>query len=219
MSGPGGGPSGRVGVFGGSFDPPHIGHLIVAEALLEALFLQQVLFVPARHSPLKPVAPSAPPDVRLRMVRAAVRPNARFAIDAIEVERTGVSYTVDTLRVLSRRHPGTRFVLGLGADQWASFGRWRGSGEIAALAEIAVVTRGGGRPGADGAGSADVPHLPFTAVRIPRVDVSSTLIRRRIREGRSVRYLVPDGVRRIIEAEGLYLMDGPSGEGAVSTEP
>ena len=206
-------------MFGGSFDPPHIGHLIVAEAFVEALFLHRVVFVPARHSPLRAVAPSAPPDVRLRMVRAAVRANARFAVDAIEIERGGVSYTVDTLRALSRRQPGTRLVLGLGADQWASFGRWRGSGEIAALAEIAVVTRGGDRPGVDGARSADIPHLPFTEVRIPRVDVSSTLVRRRIREGRSVRYLVPDGVRRIIEAEGLYLMDGPSGEGAVRTEP
>ena len=218
MSGPGGGPVGGVGILGGSFDPPHIAHLIVAEALTEALSLQRVLFVPVRHSPLKAAAPAAPPDIRLRMVRAAVRPNACFAVDAIEIERGGVSYTVDTLRVLARRQPGMRLVLGLGADQWASFGRWRGSREIAALAEIAVVTRGGGRPGADGARSADVPDLSFTEVRIPRMDVSSTLIRRRIREGRSVRYLVPDGVRRIIEAEGLYLMDGPSGEGAARTE-
>ena len=208
-----------MGVFGGSFDPPHIGHLIVAEALVEALSLECVLFVPTRHSPLKAVAPSAPPNVRLRMVRAAVLANTRFAVDSVEIKRSGVSYTVETLRVLSRGQPGTRLVLGLGADQWASFGRWRGSAEIAGLAEIAVVTRGGGRPEADGAGAADVPHLPFTEVRIPRVDVSSTLVRRRIREGRSVRYLVPDGVRRIIEAEGLYLMDGPSGEGATRTEP
>ncbi len=208
-----------MGVFGGSFDPPHIGHLIVADALVEAFSLERVVFVPARHPPLKAVAPSAPPDVRLRMVRAAVRADARFAADAVEIERIGVSYTVETLRVLSRRQPGTPLVLGLGADQWASFGRWRGSGAIAGLAKIAVVTRGKGRPGADGAGSADVPHLPFTEVRIPRVDISSTLVRRRIRDGRSVRYLVPDGVRRIIEAEGLYLMDGPSGEGAARTEP
>ena len=208
-----------MGVFGGSFDPPHIGHLIVAEALVEAFSLERVVFVPARHSPLKAVAPSAPPDVRLRMVRAAVRANARFVVDAVEFERSGVSYTIETLRALSRRQPGTRFVLGLGADQWSSFGRWRGSGAIAGLAKIAVVTRGGGRSGVDGAGSADVSHLPFTEVRIPRVDISSTLIRRRIREGRSVRYLVPDGVRRIIEAEGLYLMDGPSGEGAARMEP
>lgn len=208
-----------MGVFGGSFDPPHMGHLMVAEALVEAFSLERVVFVPARHSPLKAVAPSAPPDVRLRMVRAAVRANARFAVDAVEIERSGVSYTIETLRALSRRQPGTRLVLGLGADQWSSFGRWRGSGAIAGLAKIAVVTRGGGRSGADGAGSADVSHLPFTEVRIPRVDISSTLIRRRIREGRSVRYLVPDGVRRIIEAEGLYLMDGPSGEGAARMEP
>lgn len=208
-----------MGVFGGSFDPPHIGHLIVADALVEAFSLERVVFVPARHPPLKAVAPSAPPDVRLRMVRAAVRADARFAADAVEIERIGVSYTVETLRVLSMRQPGTPLVLGVGADQWASFGRWRGSGAIASLAKIAVVTRGKGRPGADGAGSADAPHLPFTEVRIPRVDISSTLVRRRIRDGRSVRYLVPDGVRRIIEAEGLYLMDGPSGEGAARTEP
>lgn len=208
-----------MGVFGGSFDPPHIGHLIVAEALVEAFSLEHVVFVPARHSPLKTVAPSAPPDVRLRMVRAAIRANRRFAVDAVEIERSGFSYTVETLQVLSRRQPGTPLVLGLGADQWASFGHWRGSGAIAGLAKIAVVTRGGDRPGAVSAGSADVPHLPFTEVRIPRVDISSTLVRRRVRDGRSVRYLVPDSVRRIIEAEGLYLMDAPSGESVARTEP
>lgn len=221
MNGPegeGGRSTRRLGVFGGSFDPPHIGHLIAAEALLAELSLDRVLFIPARRSPLKARAPAASPDARLRMLQAATGPNARFEVDGIEIERGGVSYTVETLRFLSGRCPGGRLVLALGADQWASFARWRGSAEIAALAELAVVTRGSGLPERDGAGCDGAPPPPFTEVPIPRVELSSTLVRRRIREGRSVRYLVPDGVRRIIEAEGLYLMDGPSAEGAMRTE-
>ncbi len=186
---------------------------------MEELSLERVVFIPARRSPVKARPPTASPAARLRMLRAATRLNARFEVDGIEIERGGVSYTVETLRALSGRRPGGRLVLALGADQWTSFARWRGSGEIAALAELAVVTRGSGSPERDGAGCGDAPPPPFTEVPIPRVELSSTLVRRRIREGCSVRYLVPDGVRRIIEAEGLYLMDGPSAEGAMRTEP
>ena len=209
---------GGLGVFGGSFDPPHIGHLIAAEEVLEALSLERVVFIPVRRSPLK-AGVAACPAARLRMLRSATETNERFEVDGIEIERGGVSHTVDTLRALSARRPGRRLVLVLGADQWAGFDRWRSPGEIAAIAAIAVVTRAAAAPVRPGAGFEPPPSPRITEVPIPSVALSSTLVRRRIRAGRSIRYLVPDGVRRIIEDESLYVMDAPSAEGAPRTEP
>ena len=211
--GGGGRDRGGIGVFGGSFDPPHNGHVIAAEEILEALSLDRIVFIPARRSPLKAKGPAASPAARLRMLRSATETNERFEVDGIEVERAGESYAVETLRALSGRRPGERLVLVLGADQWACFGRWRSPREIAVLAEIAVVTRGASSPGSHGAGFEDGPPPRFTEVPITSVELSSTLVRRRTREGRSIRYLVPDGVRRIIEAEGLYLDGRPPGGG------
>lgn len=188
----------EVGIFGGTFDPPHVGHLVAAQDALEGLGLDEVWFVPAHRSPFKGAAlEGTPGGLRLAMTRAAVQGHPTFKVDARELERPAPSYTIDTVRSLSTGEPDRRWTLLVGADQWSSFDRWREASELARLVRVAVMTREGER--ADRG-----PDLPHREVPVTRIDVSSTLVRERAREGRSIRYLVPDPVRALIEANGLY---------------
>lgn len=186
----------KLGILGGTFDPPHVGHLIVASDVCDALELDRVLFVPAAVPPHKPERVRATPAQRLEMVRAAVAGDPRFHADDLELRREGASYTVDTLRVLHEREPGAELFFILGVDQLREFPTWREPEEVARLATLAAVARAGER----------LPASPFPVVEVPvtRVDVSSTDIRRRAADGRSVRYHVPVAVQEIIEREGFY---------------
>lgn len=187
----------KLGVFGGTFDPPHLGHLVAASDAAQALGLGRVLWVPAAVHPLKLGSVEAPAHARLEMVRAAVEGDPRFAVDPLELERTGPSYTVDTLRQLQARHPGAELYFLTGADNLADLPKWKDPGEVARLARLVVVSRRGeGVP----------PGLPYPALAVPvtRVDVSSTEVRRRVRAGETIRYLVPEAVRAVIERQGLY---------------
>lgn len=185
----------RLGVYGGAFDPPHLGHLVAASGACDALGLDLLLWIPSAVHPLKAVRTAA--DVRLRMVRAAIHDDPRFAWDDLELRRRGPSYTVDTLRELRAREPGAELFFITGADNLAELPRWREPDEIARLARLAVVSR---------AGETVPAHAPYPAVAVPvtRVDVSSTEIRRRVAAGLSIRYLVPEAVRALIEHERLY---------------
>ncbi|WP_420454214.1 nicotinate-nucleotide adenylyltransferase [Rubrivirga sp.] len=191
-----------LALFGGSFNPPHVGHLAVAEACAEAAGLDRVLWMPAATPPHKradPALASAP--TRLRMVEAAIAGNERFQASDLEIVRGDVSYTVDTLRALAAQ--GHRdLALIVGGDSLAGFPRWR---EPEAIVELArpVVYR---RPG-DGVDLGALPRWLASAVVSvggPLLQLSSTDIRRRIADGQTVRYLVPDAVREIADAEGLY---------------
>jgi nicotinate-nucleotide adenylyltransferase len=190
----------KIGVFGGTFDPPHVGHLMVAQDVVEALALDRLLFVPSAVPPHRDDAETAPARLRLEMTRAAVGGETRFRASAIEFEREGPSYTVDTLRELAREQPDAELHFLMGADQFARFDTWKEPAEVARLARLVVMEREGGAPA-----SAPVADVPFDVVRVLRVDLSSTDIRARVREGRSIRHRVPDAVRRIIEDHGLYL--------------
>jgi nicotinate-nucleotide adenylyltransferase len=190
----------RIGVFGGTFDPPHIGHLIVAQDVADALELHQVLWVPAGTQPHKDSADVTPAADRLDLVNAATKGDDRFAVDDQEVQRLGPSYTVDTLRALHRAQPTAQLHLIVGADQFAEFDTWREPEEIGKLAVVAVMDRDGRRT-TRGTREASVTS---ELVTVTRVDISSTAVRARVRSGRSVAYLVPDAVRRIIEDKRLY---------------
>lgn len=195
----------RLGVFGGTFDPLHTGHLMVAQEVIEVLSLDRVLFVPALRSPHKAHEPTASATLRLQMVRSAIEGDARFEVSDIEIQRAGPSYTIETLRAIAVQRPGTELALILGADQWAEFGQWHEPREIASIAKLALITRTGDYPPDLDSGFADGPPPPTTVVPVTRIDLSATLIRSRVSEGLSVRYLVPESVRRIIEANNLYL--------------
>jgi nicotinate-nucleotide adenylyltransferase len=195
----------RLGVFGGTFDPPHTGHLAVAQDVLERLELDRVLFVPAGRPPHKTNGDLADAELRLAMVAAAVESDSRFRVSDMEVRRAGVSYTVDTLEALAETAPGADLFLLLGVDQWASFGGWRLPRRIGELCRLVVMSREGDHPEAVDPGFTDGPPPDVLDVPVTRMDISSTGIRDRIRGGRSVRYLVPDPVLRIIDSAGLYL--------------
>lgn len=188
----------EVGIFGGTFDPPHVGHLVAAQDAMEVLGLDEVRFVPAHRSPFKGDAPEGTPaELRLAMTRAAVMGHSRFRVDASELERPAPSYTIDTVRAFQAVQPDVRWTLLLGADQWSAFDRWREAAELARRARVAVLTR-------EGEAAAGGPDLPHREVPVTRIDISSSLVRARARAGRSIRYLVPDPVRALIEANGLY---------------
>ena len=187
----------RIGVFGGTFDPPHLGHLVVASDACAALELDRVLWIPSAVPPHKVHTVRAPAETRLELVEAAIEGDPRFTADGLELCRAGPSYTVDTLRELARRHPGAELVLLIGADNLREIPGWKEPHEILRLARVAVLSR-------DGAGvPADAP-IPATAVAVTRVDVSATEVRRRSAAGETIRYLVPDAVRALVERRGLY---------------
>ena len=190
----------KIGVLGGTFDPPHIGHLLLASDARESLFLDRLIFMPTGAQPLKvDKPPVATPVDRLEMVRLAVADDAHYSVDDAELRRKGLSYTVDTLEHLTTRFPAAELFLLLGEDSLASFEQWREPARIRELATLAVMRRDGARDG----GVTPVPG-GVLEVSTRRVDVSSTEIRERLRGGKSIKGFVPESVERFIDARGLY---------------
>ena len=189
----------RLGIFGGSFDPPHAGHLLAADDAFAQLGLTRLVFVPAGAQPLKALGAGAAPAHRLAMVHAMVEGDTRFAVSALEVERDGLSFTVDTLRDFEKQFPNAELFFLMGADVLSTFPQWRAPADVVRLAQPVVLTREQG---------ADVPAMlegvPVRCLVTRRVDVSSTEIRDRVRRGAPVRGFVTDAVAAIIAREGLY---------------
>ena len=195
----------RIGVFGGTFDPPHLGHLLAATDAAEQLELDMLWFVPNATQPLKGAGQGSPTD-RLEMVRRLVGPDPRLGVDALEIERDGLSFTVDTMSVFADRFPdATRFLL-IGADVTATFGQWRDPRRIRKLAAIVIMERPGTDLGPSSATLMDPGGYLSGAPRLPtrRIEISSTEVRARVRSGKSIRGFVPDAVAEYIAAAGLY---------------
>lgn len=192
------GPGRRIGIFGGTFDPPHIGHLVAAVEVRDALELDVVLLVVA-NVPWQKVGSreiSAAED-RLAMVRAAVADEVGLEVSDLEIRRGGDTYTADTLADLRADEPDAELFVVVGADAAAGFTTWDRFEEVAAEATLVVVDR----PGA--AGALD-PRFAWVRVDIPELEVSSTELRARVAAGRSVRYLTPDAVATCIAERALY---------------
>jgi nicotinate-nucleotide adenylyltransferase len=188
----------KLGVFGGTFDPPHLGHLVVAQEVHFRLGLDTVLWVPAAIPPHKTGQAITPGPIRLEMVRAAIRGDDRFQASDMELRRDGPSYTVDTLRQLRDERPDDALFLIVGADQLAELSTWREPEAILELATLVGFARDGEAPGApEGA----------RIVAVPRLDISSTAVRARWARGEPVRYLVHRDVEAIMERERLYGAD------------
>lgn len=184
-------PPQKLGLYGGSFDPIHIGHLILARDAMESLGLDRMVFIPAGISPHKLSDPPAPAEIRLAMVRAAIADEPDFACDDCEVRREGPSFAIDTVREFIARNPGCEIHYFIGEDNVDALDTWREIGELRRLAQLRVFPRG--------------DHPDSKAGR--RVDISSTEIRNRIASGLSVRYLVPDAVCDIMTSHRLYRND------------
>jgi nicotinate-nucleotide adenylyltransferase len=188
--------SGVVGLFGGSFDPIHHGHLLVAQAAAEALELGEIRFVPAREQPFKAGDHAASADDRASMVERAIARAPGMHLERTELDRAGPSYTVETLRALRAREPGTSFVLLVGSDAATGLPRWHEAPEVGRLARIVAFGRAGDT------GKALPPGIEL--ISVPAVEISSTAIRERVRRGQSIRYWVPDAVAEFIATRGLY---------------
>ena len=187
----------KVGILGGTFDPPHHGHLIAAQDAIIDLELDKVIFIPAAVPPHKQRNNVTAPAVRLRMIEAATRDDGRFEVSDIELRRTGPSYTVDTLRELRAARPTDQLFLLLGVDQVRDFESWREPKEVLKYAALVMLARAG----IEDDGGRDIVEQ---TVRVTRIDISSTLVRERVRAGRPIRYLVPAAVEKIIADERLY---------------
>ena len=188
--------SGGVGLFGGSFDPIHHGHLLVAQAAAEVLGLGEIRFVPAREQPFKVGEHAATAADRVAMVERAIAGASGMRLERLELDRPGPSYTVDTLRALRQREPGTSFVLLVGSDAAMGVPRWHEAPELSRLARIVAFGRAGIAGGKLPAG--------IESITVPAVEISSTVVRERVRRGQSIRYWVPDAVAEFIASRGLY---------------
>jgi nicotinate-nucleotide adenylyltransferase len=211
----------RLGILGGSFDPVHLGHLRSAEEVREALSLERVYFVPAYQPPHKPQRRLADGRDRLAMLELAVADNPAFRASGVEIDRGGTSYSVDTLRSFTAGEPGASLFLIVGMDAYREMQTWKDAARIFELASVVVTSR------PPDAARPSIEHLPVAAreafcydpstlsyrhrigtslyfLPITGIDVSATAVRERVRQGRSIRYLVPSAVERLIAERGLY---------------
>jgi nicotinate-nucleotide adenylyltransferase len=187
------------GIFGGSFDPVHTGHITVARAALDALALDCLHLIPTSIQPLKQGQMTAPPVHRLAMLRLATRDDDRLLVDDREIRRGGVSYTVETLREMSAEFPGDRLSLLVGADVASELDQWRESDALARLASLVVLTR----PGA----SLPEPAGDWQLLEVPSVPVAASDIRDRLRRHEPIQGLVPDSVAAYIASHRLYCVE------------
>jgi nicotinate-nucleotide adenylyltransferase len=195
----------RIGVVGGTFDPPHYGHLVLAENARVQLALDTVLFVPAGQPPHKSVAPITVVHHRVSMVEAAIAWNPALVLSRADLDRPAPHYTVDMLAILTETYPNAELFFLMGGDSLAQFGDWHDPSGIVELARLVVMERPGWK-GDWGFLAQSVPALPgrLTVLDAPRLGISATDLRRRARAGLPLRYLVPRAVERYIREHGLY---------------
>jgi nicotinate-nucleotide adenylyltransferase len=202
VSSPGGA---GIGVLGSAFNPPHLGHLALAQEALWQLGLSEVVLVPTGEAPHKRIADDPGRELRMTMTRLAAADDPRFSVSALEVDREGPSYTYETLRLLAKERGERELVFVMGADAAVGLESWREPEQVVELARLAVARRAGVSDaevaavlrslGADGRA---------TMLEMPQFGVSSSAVRERAREGRPLRYLVPEPVARFIEEKGIY---------------
>ena len=189
----------RLGLFGGSFDPVHLGHLLVAQAAVEELGLDRLYFIPAAQSPFKPENQPSPAAERSRLLRLALAGQTKYEVDEQEIQRGGISYTVDTLRDYARRFPQAGLFYLVGADNVAKLNEWREADELARLAEFVAIPRPGG------AGVIFPPPFRGRTLKGFPLGVSSTEIRARVKAGLPIDPFVPPAVAEAIRVAKLYV--------------
>lgn len=188
-------PNEKIGLYGGSFDPIHNGHLILARDAMERLELDKVIFLPARISPHKLDRPPAPPEARCLMLATAIADEPRFEMDPCEIEREGPSFTIDTVQLFRNRYPGAKLYYFIGDDNLPELDTWRDIANLRESAHFVVLSRAG------------MPFLSEFPIITRHIEISSTEIRNRIARGLSVRYMVPLPACDVIAKLGLYRDD------------
>jgi len=188
----------NIGIFGGTFNPPHIGHLIVLESVREQISFDAILLIPSAQTPNKHDTLLAPASARLEMTRLAVEGNSSCTVSDIEIQRRGISYTIDTIIALEAQYPQANLSLIIGVDNLLEFHTWKSPKEILTHVDLIVMNR----PGFPEANNEFARHAKF--VNVPQIGISGTDIRRRVKFGRSIRYLVPRPVEEYILRHRLY---------------
>ena len=183
----------KIGIYGGTFDPVHHAHLILARVALETLNLDEIIFVPAAISPLKKTAPVASGELRLAMLRAAIKCEPKFVLDDCELRRPPPSYTIDTVAVVRQDHRHAAIYCLIGEDNVQTLKKWHRFEELEKMVDFVILDRKG------------QPLASSYPVIDRKIDISATEIRKRVASGRSIRYLVPPAVEEIIRREKLYL--------------
>ena len=201
----------KVGIMGGTFNPIHNGHLILGQTAYEQFDLDEVMFMPNKKPYYKKLSKNVTDEQRCDMVKLAIENNDAFSFSDIEVTREGVTYTVETLRILTQQNPDHEYYFIMGADSLFHFDSWKEAGEIVKMATLLVATR-------DSMATFDIEsqieylQSEFEDARIeclfsPSLEISSNQLRKRCKEGKSIRYLVPDSVAFYIEEQGLYVQE------------
>jgi nicotinate-nucleotide adenylyltransferase len=195
----------RVGILGGTFDPPHIGHLILGEYAADTLELTHLLYIPAADPPHKQDEQKSPVEHRLAMLQLALADNARFEISRVDIDRAGPHYSLDTVRIVQEQYPDAELYFVMGGDSLRDLPTWHHPADLIRLCKLAVM----GRLGADARPEMHEHILPGLAERVvmiesPLIEISSTEIVQRLNAGRSVRYLLPDSVLAYIQQHNLY---------------
>lgn len=185
----------RIGLLGGTFNPPHMGHLLMANEVFHALQLDEIRFMPNAIPPHKQARYDASNVERLEMVERAIRPFPNFSVESYEVDKGGVSYSYETLSALCRKEPSVKFYFIIGGDMIDSLHTWHCIDELVELVQFVGVKR---------PGTAAITEYPICMVEVPQIDLSSTLIRERLTTGGTVTLLLPEAVESFIREEGLY---------------
>ncbi len=190
----------KIGIFGGTFNPPHYGHLITSEIVREQLQLDKILFIPTAIPPHKTDRFLLDGKLRLNMLQLAVMENSYFEVSDIELARGGKSYTIDTLKVLAKLYPKSSLYLIIGIDNLIDFHTWKSPNKILEKSEVVVINR----PGFETKTVRNKFTKRVTFIRVPNIDISSREIRRRVKQGKSIKYLVPPAVEQYILTKGIY---------------
>jgi nicotinate-nucleotide adenylyltransferase len=190
----------RLGIFGGTFNPPHTGHLVVAEHIRRRLALDKVYFVPSYISPHKRRGEEKLAEHRLKMIRLATKGNPHFEVSDIELKRKGTSYTFETVEDFRKKYPNAELYLIIGADNFAEFYTWKNPSKILDLASLIVMNRPGHRLHSVRRSVANAARI----VMVPSIEIASSTIRKMIRKGDSVAYLLPKAVAQYVHRHGLY---------------
>ena len=194
-----------IGVLGSAFNPPHLGHLALAQEALWQLGLEEVVLVPTGHAPHKRIAEDPGREARMEMTRLAAAEDARFSVSALETERGGPSYTCETLEALAEERADRELVFVMGADAAVGLESWREPERVVGLARLAVARRAGVPDGDVAAAMRSLGcEERMTMLEMPQFGVSSSAVRERAKQGRPLRYLVPNEVARFIEERGIY---------------
>jgi nicotinate-nucleotide adenylyltransferase len=193
----------KIGLFGGTFDPIHVGHLIIAETVSSDFHLDRIFFIPAAVPPHKDSNRISPPDRRLEMIKLAIENNSRFDVSDTEIRRGGISYTVETIQWFqeSATWKGGSFFLIMGSDSLYDIRNWRNPAEILSSIEVLVIER----PGFEKGRNKEKYSEKVKWVSVPKMEISSTEIRKRVYRQKSIRYWVPQKVEAFIHDRGMYL--------------